>query len=376
MAQVLDLMQSYDMASVNDQFVADGVHTISPTDTPLQLMLPKVQVSATKMEWIEQSLTPKTTVLAKAITASDTEITLASGAASDLFPGDTTYKMQIRIDREVFLATANATDSKLTVTPGYGGTTMAGHVDASVVHIVSEGDIEGMDAKKAASPPRTRPFNYIQTFSKVVESTNIQNAIRTLGGITSEQDHDEFIAMKAIALDLEAQIISGVLSDTNSGAGDATNPRHFKGIFGYLLAAATGDTGSVDTDAIESDITAIWDAGGTPRAIVCNGTMANDIANLYSDRIRTDVQTQVGGVNITSIINPLGEGPIAIIPHRLMTAGEYFMLDTSRVSLGFVRAFFSDEVKSEASSEKDRIEGDYTLMFENTEAHRYTYGFS
>lgn len=376
MAQVLDLMQSYDMASVNDQFVADGVHTISPTDTPLQIMLPKMQVSSTKAEWIEQSLTAKTTTLGAAITASDTEITLAAGAASDLFPGDTTYKVQIRIDREVFLATANAADNKLTVTPGYGGTTMAAHTNESTVKIISEADIEGMDAKQAASPPRTRPSNFVQTFSKVIENTRIQEKIRTLGGITSESDHDEFIAMKALALDLEAQIIDGVLSDTASGAGNATNPRHMKGIFGFLFSAAVPDSGSVDTPAIEADIQAIWDAGGVPRAIVCNGAMSNDIANLYSDRIRTDVQTAVGGVNITSIINPLGEGPIAIIPHRLMTAGEYFMLDTSRIALGFIDAFFEEDVESEADSVKTRVEGDYTLLLQNTTAHRYRYGFS
>lgn len=376
MAQVLDLMQSYDMASVNDQFVADGVHTVSPTDTPLQIMLPKMQVSAVKAEWIEQSLTAKTTTLGAAITASDTEITLAAGAASDLFPGDTTYKVQIRIDREVFLATANAADNKLTVTPEYGGTTAAAHSNGATVHIISEADIEGMDAKKAASPPRTRPFNYVQTFSKVIENTRIQEKIKTLGGITSESDHDEFIAMKALALDLEAQILHGVLSDTASGAGNATNPRHMKGIFGSLLSAATSDSGSVSTTAIEADIQAIWDAGGVPRAIVGDGAMAQAIANLYSDRIRTDVQTQVGGVNITSIINPLGEGPIAIIPHRLMVAGEYFMLDTTRIALGFISAFFEDEVESEASSIKTRIEGDYTLLLQNTTAHRYRYGFS
>jgi len=376
MAQVLDLMQTYDMDTVNDQFVADGVHTISPTDTPLQIMFPKMQIANEKAEWIEQSLTAKTTTLAATATATATELTVASGAASDLFPGDTTYKVQIRIDNEVFLATANATASKLTVTPHFGGTTAASHASGAVVHIISEGDIEGADAKKAASPPRTRPSNFVQTFSKVIENSRMQERIKTLGGITSESDHDEFIAMKQIALDLESQILHGVLSDTGSGAGDATNPRFMKGIFGFLLAAAVTDSGSVDTTAIEADITAIWDAGGVPRAIVCNGTMANDVANLYSDRIRTDVQTQVGGVNITSIINPLGEGPIAIIPHRLMTAGQYFMLDTSRIALGFVDPFFEEEVESEADSAKTRIQGDYTLLMMNTTAHRFRHGFS
>ena len=86
-----------------------------------------MQVSSEKAEWIEQSLTSKTTTLAVTASASDTTLTVAAGAASDLFPGDATYKVQIRIDREVFLATANAASNKLTVTPEFGGTTAAGH---------------------------------------------------------------------------------------------------------------------------------------------------------------------------------------------------------------------------------------------------------
>ena len=35
MAVVTDLMQSYDQSGVNDYTIAEGVHLVSPTDTPL-----------------------------------------------------------------------------------------------------------------------------------------------------------------------------------------------------------------------------------------------------------------------------------------------------------------------------------------------------
>ena len=104
--------------------------------------------------------------------------------------------------------------------------------------------------------------------------------------------------------------------------------------------------------------------------------MAQDIGSLYADRIRTDVLTTLGGVNITSIINPLGVGPISIIPHRMMAAGEYYMLDTSKIGLGFVRPFFRAPLAKDGDANKSAIYGDYTVQLMNEEAHAYRYGFS
>lgn len=376
MPQIHDLMQSYDMATVNEDFIADGIHTISPTETPLQIMLPKMPVSAVDPQWIEQSLTAKIATLSASYAVDDDTLTLEAGEGTDLFPTDSSYHVQVMIDNEIMLATAGAANT-VDVTHDFGGTTNAVHVAGSKVYILSGGDEEGQNAKKAETPSRDKVTNYLQTFSKVIETSRVQERIKKMGGITSEQAHNRFIAEKAIALDLEAQILHGVISDTASGAGDTDDPRFFKGIFGFLWATAESDSGSIDTDAIEADIQTIWDAGGDPRAIITTGTLAQEIANLYADRIREDVQATVGGVNVTSIINPLAmEGPIAIIPHRLMPAGRYYMLDTVRIALGYLDPFFIETVESEADAEKERVVGDYTLLFQNVAAHIMRYGFS
>ena len=83
MAVIADLMQSYDQSTVNDYTIAEGIHIISPTDTPLQLLLPKIQVGSAKAEWIEDELTGQRTTLAAAVTSTTaTEITIASGEYS------------------------------------------------------------------------------------------------------------------------------------------------------------------------------------------------------------------------------------------------------------------------------------------------------
>ena len=374
MAIVTDLMQSYDQSDANDYTIAEGIHMISPTDTPLQLMFPKTQVGSVKNEWIEDELTAQTTTLAATVaTTSATQITIDTGDGVDKLPADVdSYNVVIRVDQEYMLVTGISGDD-LTVTRGYGSTTKSTHASGAVVHIISQMEHEGADGKQAVARARTRPSNYVQTFSRTVEVSGVQEAIKKLGGITSEIDYQIIQAMRQLALELEKTIVMGVKSQVGDGS---STFRTMGGLWAEISTNRTSDSGSIDTAAIEEDIRSIWDAGGVPRAIVTSGKLAQDISNLYADRIRTDVQTAVGGVNITSIINPLGVGPIAIIPHRMVADGEYYMLDTTRIALGYLRPFFMKNLADDGDADKRWIGGDYTLQLMNEKAHAYRYGFS
>jgi hypothetical protein len=370
MAVVTELMQSYDMATTADIFVAEGIHTISPSDTPLQLLLPKIQVSAILAEWIEDELGSLVTTLDHAdnLDNSETTIDVAAGDG-ELF--DTDVDTIIRIDREYMLVTSVTSDALTVATRPYGGSSAATHAHGSTIHIVSQVEHEGADGKKAKARVRTRPSNYVQTFSRTVEVSGVQNAIRMLGGNTSEINYQLMVAMKQLALELEKTLLMGVASQVGNGS---STYRTMAGLFG--LITSTSDSGAVDETCLEADIRSIWEAGGVPRVILTTGKLAQDIANLYAERIKTDVMTTIGGVNVTSIINPLGVGPIAIIPHRLMSAGEYFILDTARIALGYVRPFQMQPLAKDGDSEKRLIIGDYTLELMNANAHAGRHGLT
>ena len=371
MAIITDLMQSYDQADSADIWVAEGIHSISPSDTPLQLLLPKVQVGEIKAEWIEDDLTALATTLDHAdnLDNSETTVDVASGDG-DLF--DTEVDTVIRIDREYMLVTAVTGDALTVATRPYGSTSAATHAHGSVIHIVSQVEHEGADAKSGRASVRTRPSNYLQTFSRTVEISGVQEAIKKLGKITSEVDYQIMHAMRQLALELEKTLIMGVKAQVGDGS---SVYRTMGGLFS-MITQATSDSGGIDTACIEADIKTIWNAGGIPRAILTTGKLAQDIANLYANRIQTDIFTSVGGVNVTSIINPLGVGPIAIIPHRLMNAGEYFILDTARIALGYLRPFHMAPLAKEGDSEKRWIGGDYTLELMNEAAHSSRYGLT
>jgi hypothetical protein len=369
MALITELMQSYDMDATAENWVAEGIHSISPSDTPLQLLLPKIQVSAIEASWVEDDLGALTTTLDHVGNLDNSETTIDVDDGTLIDDGVDTI---IRIDREYMLVTAVSTNAWTVATRPYGSTSAAAHTDGAVVHIVSQVEHEGADAKPAKARVRTIPSNYVQTFSRTVEVSGIQDAIKKLGGITSEVDYQIMVAMKQLALELEKTIIMGVKSQVGNGS---STYRTMAGLFA-LVTQATSDSGAVDTTCIEADIKTIWEAGGVPRAIVTSGKLAQDIANLYASRIQTDVLTTLGGVNITSIINPLGAGPIAIIPHRLINAGEYFVLDTSRMAIGYLRPFRMEQLAKTGDSDVRQIVGDYTLELMNALAHTSRYGLT
>jgi len=367
MAIITDLMQSYDMAATADIFIAEGIHNISPSDTPLQLLLPKIQVSSVLAEWIEDALPATTAVLNESgFDDTETDMTVVDGTAFQ-----DTVDTIVRVDREYMLVTAVSTHV-LTVVRGYGSSVAAAHSTGAIVHIVSQVEYEGASGKISVARTRTRPSNYVQTFSRTVEVSGIQNAIRMLGGNTTELNYQIMVAMKELAIELEKTLLMGVKSQVGDGA---STYRTMAGLFA-LVTQATSDSGAISAADIEADIKTIWEAGGVPRVILTTGKIAQDIATLYASRIQTDITTTIGGVNITSIINPLGVGPIAIIPHRLMNAGEYFILDTARMALGYVRPFQMQPLSKGGDSEKRLIIGDYTLELMNATAFTSRYGLT
>lgn len=374
MAVITELMQTYDQSVSADIWVAEGVHSISPSDTPLQLLLPKVQVSEIKAEWIEDELIPSKSSLASTVSSTTgTSLTLATGDVVDKLPPDVdTYNTVIRVDQEYMLVTAVAGDV-CTVVRGYGNTTAATHASGAAVHIISQMEHEGANGKKAITKARTKPSNYVQTFSRTVEISGVQEAIKKLGGVTSEVNYQILKSMRQLALELEKTLIMGVKAQVGDGA---STFRTMGGLWSLVQSNNNSDSGSIDTAAIEEDIRKIWDSGGVPKVIITTGKLAQDISSLYAERIKTDTLTTIGGASVTSIINPLGIGPIAIIPHRLVADGEYFMLDTSRIALGYIRPFHMKPLANYGDADKRWIGGDYTLELMNEKAHAHRYGFS
>lgn len=373
MAVITDLMQTYDQSG-NETDYAMGVHIISPVDTPLQLILPKVQVfSFPTIGWTEDELAGQVSAVAATITATAVTLAITAGDAADKFPNDVaTFNTMILVDAEYMNVTALSGSNTLIVTRGFASSATAAHNVDAVVHILAQNETEGVDSKKATARARQPKSNYVQAFSRTVEVTEEQEKTLKYGGVSSELQNQIDRRKRELANELEKAII---LNPAGS-AGAGSTPSRMTGLAGFISTNLTSDSGSIDKAALEADFRTIWDAGGTPRAILTTGKLAQDIAGLYDSRIRTDVINTVGGHAIKTLLDPLMESPVPIIPTRHMPAGQYMILDTGRISLNWFIAFYEKEEYVTGGKRKYLIKGNYSLELHNEEAHARRYGFS
>ncbi|MFH1741096.1 MAG: DUF5309 family protein [bacterium] len=372
MANIIDLMQTYDQSDTNDYSIADGIHSISPVESLFQRMLPKVPASAIKHEWIEDALIERRSTTAATI-ANTTDVTfdVAAGDGALVFPDAANVDTTIRVDQEVMLVTGRATDT-LTITRGYGSTTKSTHAAGAKIIVISQHEHEGADGKTAIAQARTRPANYLQTLSRTVEVTGVQEAVAKLGGVDSEMNYEIVKAMKELANELEDTIINGVLGQVGNGS---STYRTMGGLWAMISTNRNSSSGHISEEVIEADLKTIWEAGGIASVIVTSGAIAQQITDIYENRVRQDTLFQLGGANITAIVNPLSMGAIAVIPHRFLSC-EYYMLDTSKIALGYLRPFFMKDLADDGDADKRWIGGDYTLQLMNEKAHAYRYGFT
>lgn len=371
MAVIADLITHYDQSTTLLTWYAQGVHTISPSDTPLQLLLPKQQVSSADPSWIEHTLTSSVSAVAATITA--IAVTLLVTGASSRIPSDvSTYNVPLLIGTEYMLVTAISGATTLTVTRGHASSTTAIHALDAEVFILAPELLEDDTAQASFVQGRTKNYNYIQEFEKVVGVSEVQNAVALAGNIGSELQFDIDAAQYEIAQKLEI----AMLLNPSRAAGSGTTKASMGGLLGSITTNKTADSGSVDETALQEDFRKVVNGGGVPRVIIASTKMSQDIGNIYKGRIRDDVINTLGGNKITTILDPIAPVPIPIIPHKLMPIGMYMVLDTARLAILWLIPFKETPLAKTRRGETRMINGAYSLKIANEEAHAIRYGFS
>lgn len=370
MAITVDLINTYDASDTNDYSIAEGVHNIDPVNNLMQRIMPKVRGGAMLREWIEDTRVGVGTLLASTMsTTTATAMNVTAGDGALIFPnvgaGTGQVSYLCRIGTEYVLATSRSTDN-VTVTRSYNSSTPTTHAAGIRIQVIGPIHLQGKDADLAVSTVRTRPNNVMQLFMEPIEVSGQQEAVDKLGGVGSEIDYQTVKAMGMGAQHLEMAILWGTKQTGTSGV-----PGLMDGLYNLIDTNNTADSGTVDEAAIKTDIRAIWEAGSTPQLIIANGQVAQDIADLYADRIRSDVLVQTGGAAITAVIDVLGSGPIIILPHRLLTAGEYFMGNLAAMNLVYLRPFFLKDLADAGDADKRTLISDYTVELHNESQFAY-----
>jgi hypothetical protein len=198
-------------------------------------------------------------------------------------------------------------------------------------------------------------------------------AMIAAGVIGNELDYQTANRLNELKISVERMMVTGTRS-----VGSTSTFRHMGGMWSIIATNKTNASSAVLSEAnIEADLKACYDAGGNPSIIMANSTQIGKIQNLYKDRIRATAENIFGGANIERIITPYGaDGSVALILNRWVPQHEYYVLDMSKLALGRLVGFHTEELAHTGSFKSMLVTGEYTFIMRNESAHARRYGLS
>lgn len=362
--------------------VSDLVAINSPHETPLLHALGDADRPArsTVHEWLEDALLPNTDrVNDSTFTNPATDTSFVVANVDRFRVGD-----QIRVEGsgELMLVSAiNAGTSTLTVVRGYGASGPEALADEAVIHILGNAALEGDSADAARFTARTRRVNYTQIFTKTVEVSGSELAVRQLG-VADELDYQKQQRTRELLRDLENTLINGRAAGGDQ-QGNATVRRTMNGILS-LIESNRFIVGENDfpndvqlTEAqLNTALREIWkSSSGQVDLIVVGGQEKRAINNFVAGERRFGAVTETFKDQIS--IYESDFGVCRVVLSRWVPSGTVLLLDSSRISVMPLagRSFYYKPLATTGDREGGQVIGEYTLEFRNENAHGMISGF-
>lgn len=370
---------SYTDSNVNMRGISDAVYMIDWTEAPLLNILgfgPEnvrkfdlVNFPSTKVEWIEDTMSPYTTTTAEDMTDSETDMDVASGTGSYFRQGDI-----IRVGSEYMLVTAVSTDT-LTITRGYGSTTAATSTSGAAVTLLTRAMPEGADATTGHTTTTTQPYNYSQIISEAAKATKTAIAIKKYG-IEDELDYQ---VSKLFANNGSAGKLAQFLQRTfYYGKRVQRSASAYGGMGGFGTFVTTNVTNlssaSLQRSDIHTKIRQIRDAGGRCTHLITGSWGLEKINGMYEGVIRTTRDETRGGSEITMVKTPHGE--VEVVYDWMCPDGYMYFINSEKVGWLPVRAFEAGKIAEQGDYYLTDVVGEYTFAIANEESHGLIYGFS
>ena len=186
--------------------------------------------TATKHEWMEDTLRPLVNQLAEALDNSETGVDVDDGTVFRKFD-------LVKVDDELMLVTSISTNT-LTVTRGYSGSTAATHADDCVIEIIAPLAVEAGDAGTARSTVKAGKYNYRQIFEDVVQVSSTLEAIDQWNP-GSEYARQLMKTMRVLFIQVDKSLIYG-----KPYVGTAAAPPTMGGLFHFITTNVVDAAGA------------------------------------------------------------------------------------------------------------------------------------
>ena len=370
---------SYTDTGVNMRSIADAVFMIDWTEAPLLNILgfgsenikkfDLVNFPSTKIEWIEDTMSPYTALTAEDMDDSETGMDVGTGTGSYFRQGDI-----VAVGSEYMLVTAVTTDT-LTVVRAYGSTTAATSSTGATVTLLTRAMPEGAAATTGNTTTTSQPYNHSQIISEAAQATKTAIAIKKYG-IEDELDYQ---VSKLFANGGQAGKLAQFLQRTFYYGKRVTRSASAYGSMGGFGTFVTTNvtnlsSASLQRADIHTKVRQIRDAGGMCTHLITGSWGLEKINGMYENYIRTTRDETRGGSEITMIKTPHGE--VEVVYDWMCPAGYMYFINKEKVGWLPVRQFESGKIAEQGDYFLTDVVGEYTFALANEKSHGLIYGFS
>lgn len=370
-------LYSYSDTTAQKRAVSDLIFLMDWTKAPLLNIFGMTEKNSrkfklvnwpsTKVELIEDSMSPYADQLAEALDDNETGVDVDNGAY--FRKGDV-----IKVDSE-YMIVASVSSNTLTVVRGYAGSTAAAHDDDSAVELVTRAMPEASDFTTGHTTSRTAPYNYTQIISEAAQVSRTQQRMSQYA-INDELDYQVTklfndggnagklpqLLQKTFYHSLRAQRTANVY-------GSMGGMKTFVSTNVYNLASA-----AITRAHIHTAIRDIRQAGGEVTHLVTGSWGIEKITAMYEGLIRTTRDEKRGGSEITMVKTPHGE--VELVYDWMCPESEYYFVNEAKVGWLPFDAFKVEEIAKRGDYYVKDVVGEYTFLVANEESHAYIYGAS
>ncbi len=327
-----------------------------------------------KIEWSEDTMSPRSSTLASAYTAGGGTIAVATGTGQYFRTGHI-----LKIDNELMYVVSVSTDT-ITVSTAFGGTTNANHDSGATVKVSTIAKLEGANYTTGHTTTLNYPYNYTQILEEAV----------TVSG--SEAKNPEYVA-DAMSRNI-AKLIgggsgmgskgkAGVLAilleqtffDGKRAQGSDSASRAMGGFNQYVTTNVTNlSSAALTRKHIEDEMQKCYLAGASPDLLVCGAWVKRKISSFYEKYITTERSEKRGGATITTIENDFGV--IEVMFDKWCPESELYVAEADRLGWVTYRPFQVIDKPSLGDYTVKDVLGEYSFVLTNETAHARIYGIS
>ena len=362
--------------------VSDIVGIVSPYETPLLDALgdPQRVATSTHHEWLEDSLLTNKSIIAAEPVAPDNDDTFTVPDHTVFRVGDL---VKVMATGEVMLITgAFGMPDIITVTRGYGNTSVRPIHQGHELLIIGNGAHEGAEADAARFTVRRRRGNWTQIFSKTVLVSGSDLAVRQLA-VADELDYQKQERLRELLRDLENTVLHGVVNPIGP-EGDAILRRTMGGLLSqiqsnFFMPGIDGFPAgpALDEAMLNQALRRIWEnSSANVDLIVVNGYQKRRISSFIQSLQRYGSAEDSYRNRVSTYESDFGVQRVVL--SRWIPADMVLLLDSSRINVLPLagRSFHYKPLAATGDFEKGVVLGEYTVEMKNQEAHGVISGLS